>query len=137
MKKVALIIAIAALSMTIFAVPAFAEQHFYFDFEKGQVHEAMYATKWTPYDARVYPHSDGDVYFVQGSSKMGSRVCTLDGTKGSDFRVISWLDQNYYYPYSNPNASAGWLTGFAMRLQANVQADSGTQWIRVWGYYEP
>lgn len=133
--KVAALCCTVALSLTAFAAPALAgNAHYYYDFQKGGgVHVCGPASKDDgEQSAYITVRSDGDVYFVQGSSLFGTRVRTLDGTACTGYHTWTYAG-TYTMSYSLMTGYPGWQ----YNLHGQVDDSSGTDWVRIWGYWCP
>lgn len=113
--------------------PMWTNEMYYFDFQKGQTHRCGPAHKYDNYakyaQAAAY---NGDIYFVQGQSKMRAYLTDGNWNRRTTSTVMSYLNTAYKFPYYEWPAS--WEN---LYFTAYVDPASSTQWIRIWGYFQP
>jgi hypothetical protein len=108
-------------------------EQYYFDFQKGQVHRCGPAHKG---DFNGYGHVDaqnGYIYFVAGS-KFRAWLCTSDNAQISQSVLVTQIGPSYKIPYYSGKIPAKFASIY---LRAHVDPKSTTQWVRIWGYYQP
>ncbi|MDR0515273.1 MAG: hypothetical protein LBG81_08980 [Coriobacteriaceae bacterium] len=123
----------AVLGTAIFATPAFAgNTQYYFDFQKGDLHICGPGYKDDNEQYAYISVRPGDTYFIEGSSAFGNRIRTAAGEYATTYAVY-----NYYGTYAKPYYPGYGYTNGTYMLYGMVDESSGTQWIRIWGYWCP
>lgn len=132
-SKAILAVVVALLGVAIFVPPAFAgNAQYYFDFQKGDRHTCGPANK--DYVQQAYISlKPGDTYFVEGSSVFGARLRTYYGDNPATY----YYTFRYYGSYRMAYQSGMDVADRLHNLRGMVDDSSGTQWIRIWGYFCP
>lgn len=132
-SKVLLAVVVAVLGLAVLAPPAFAgNAQYYFDFQKGDRHTCGPANKDYVQDAYISLKT-GDTYFEQGSSMFGARLRTYYGDAPATY-YYTW---QYYGSYRMAYQPGMDNANVLHNLRGMVDDASGTQWVRIWGYFCP